>query len=775
MGKKQKRAADADMSQEEQDLMRFMPTVCGMQLVDKLCVGTEMKRVSGAANKRIVTVKAKICCAGCKGGWTPCVRMCDKLPTKEDVATSLAAKIAEAHEGHHSAAVGAAYGTIEASPPAEVSAPVAAVAHAKGDGMEVSAANTSNDSKSLVLAEAHLESEARSELESCDACCVCPRHRGMDTQQVARKQTPVDKRDLKDWTNPNEEHRAKFDPRKGVVGWMHYWACGSVLRVVLLIISLASHFDVSGMVLEKLLEGDSPQAKKIRVDGYICDRLAGGIEMLKGCQSERQREEFYTVLGAVAAEPAKVRDAFGMGHQVTTRLKVNQSGLPWRRSVAARALADAAFPKFCDPLQAGDKAIAHGRPCTVEVIRPDKSCALTFESAEGVKALREFSSLGKGRGGARLSRPPISFRPDPRAKRKDAKADAAEPFVKQLFDEEGARSPSMRDEVKKRVGVGLYMTAQAVLIYSTYAALYALFQQRFPAIAISFALFKKLRPWYVRHVKRQTCLCQCCTNFKYYQEALQSLPILFEDIMHPPTADEESSGADASTSTSDSSQGSAAMGASSAAADEWSTEPLMIQLMSFCECKFKSDMVKKVLQPCLGDGDMLDGSLRCISQGCSDCGFQRLWSKGLRKKVVDAHGNIRANAPVEFQSEMKWTKVGAPKEGEHREEMHDQRGGTVVEFLDEFESNVMCHFPHHKYTLLKQKASAAQFDRNRGPGFTKSDVDFAENGLIITAESVQSEYWLQRTYTLFVQVQIAPTSVLGLNILLAGDLIPVGG
>ena len=56
---------------------------------------------------------------------------------------------------------------------------------------------------------------------------------------------------------------------------------------------------------------------------------------------------------------------------------------------------------------------------------------------------------------------------------------------------------------------------------------------------------------------------------------------------------------------------------------------------------------------------------------------------------------------MEFQSDLKWTKVGpAPKEGEMKQEMHEQRSGTVVEFLDEFEECVMKKFPHHKYTLV---------------------------------------------------------------------------
>ena len=210
-----------------------------------------------------------------------------------------------------------------------------------------------------------------------------------------------------------------------------------------------------------------------------------------------------------------------------------------------------------------------------------------------------------------MSRSPLSLRPAPRATRQDEKRSAAAPKVKQLFDEEGAKSPSMKDLMRRRVGVNLYEEMQAVIIYSTYAALYALFLQRFPQVAIGFALFKALRPWYIKHIRHQTCLCQSCTNFKNYQEMLLSLPALFEPIMHPPTQGAEPDGPQATSATS-------------MPADEWSRDPDMLRLMEFCSCRFKSDMVKKVTCNNL----LCDARLQCIFGECSKCGFGPLiWSK----------------------------------------------------------------------------------------------------------------------------------------------------
>ena len=51
--------------------------------------------------------------------------------------------------------------------------------------------------------------------------------------------------------------------------------------------------------------------------------------------------------------------------------------------------------------------------------------------------------------------------------------------------------------------------------------------------------------------------------------------------------------------------------------------------------------------------------------------------------------------------------------------MHHPRSGTVVEFLDEFEREAMAKFPFHKFTIVRQKAMAAEFERNRCPGWVQ--------------------------------------------------------
>ena len=306
-------------------------------------------------------------------------------------------------------------------------------------------------------------------------------------------------------------------------------------------------------------------------------------------------------------------------------------------------------------------------------------------------------------------------------------------------------------QVRRRVGRGLYQTAQALIVYAKYAALYSLYLVRYPADHISFSLFKKLRPWYVRRAKQESCLCKQCENFKGYQTVLHSLPKLFEPLLEPPPS------ADADTADHDDDE---------AEVDVWAGKAALLKLLEFCKLQSKSDMVKFVLCDGASDGA---GKEACINGNCKcgikdgkelshGCGMKMLWSEGLRQHVVDKDGNVLSSAPKEFQSEVKWMRIRSSKTGspgEAKQPNYEAKTGTLVQFLDEFERDVMRKFPHHRFTVSRTKATAAEFERNRGPGWVQSDIDFAMDGEIPPpgGRAIQSDHWSPMSYTLFVQVE----------------------
>ena len=496
-----------------------------------------------------------------------------------------------------------------------------------------------------------------------------------------------------------------------------------------------------------------------KTDAYIVDRLRAALHQLKQCRSEEERVDYHTVLTAVAPTREAACDTKGMIAKVASRLRVEPGSryvkttgekrpYAFDNAITRRTQYDEAAAQS-GPLQPGQAAISRGQACTVlEIDYEADTCKLGF-STGGVEIERDYTCIYKGKdaagkgpfpkGSARLRRAPPSVRPKPREERRDAKAEAARPHVEKLFDDEGARSPAQRDQVRRRVGRGLYQTAQALIVYAKYAALYSLYLTRYTANHISFSLFKKLRPWYVRRAKQESCLCKPCENFKGYQTVLHSLPKLFEPLLEPPPS------ADADAAGDDDDE---------AEADSWVGKAALLKLLDFCKLQRKSDMVKAVL--CTGAFDGA-GRAACINGTCPLCGFATLWSKGLRRHVVDKDGNVLASAPKEFESEVKWmrirsSKVGTP--GEAKQTNYEAKTGTLVQFLDEFERDVMRKYPHHRFIVSRTKATAAEFDRNRGPGWVQSDVDFAMDGEIPPpgGRAIQSDHWSPMSFTLFVQV-----------------------
>ena len=451
-----------------------------------------------------------------------------------------------------------------------------------------------------------------------------------------------------------------------------------------------------------------------KTDKYIVDRLRAALQQLKQCRSKEECLDYHTVLAAVAPTREEKRDQQGMIVKVATRLNVRR-GARYVKSTGEKRpyVFDQAITQravfyrvatYCGRLVAGAEALATSRsqPCTViEIDYEADTCKLGF-SAGGETVVRDFSCIFKGRDppktaafprdSARLRRTPPSLRPDQQRKtRSDEKAEGARSSVEELFNAEGARSPAQRDRVRRRVGTRLYQTEQALIVYATYSSLYSIFCARYPAHKIAFSTFKKLRPWYVRRAKEESCLCKHCDNFKQQQTTLSSLVQMFQPLLDAsPSADADDTGD----------------GDEESEMATWPGRTGLEKLLQFCSLKSKAEMVKFTLCPEAFEGP---GKQECIDGKCS-CGFKNMWSQGMRRHVVDSKGDLLRDAPVEFSSEVKWIRIKSSKTtvpGEAKQSSYESRRGTVVQFLDEFERESMRKFPQHRFTIQRQKAMDA--------------------------------------------------------------------
>ena len=131
--------------------------------------------------------------------------------------------------------------------------------------------------------------------------------------------------------------------------------------------------------------------------------------------------------------------------------------------------------------------------------------------------------------------------------------------------------------------------------------------------ALSLRQFEKLQPWNLKPAKQETCLCKSRENFGMYEEALSNAFKLLEAGLLGGVSDVDVVPED---------EREAVLSC-----------PAYQTLYQLTKLKRRIHKVESVLCP----GAFKAGSMGCIDPGgcehdtpCSKCGFDKIWSKGLR-------------------------------------------------------------------------------------------------------------------------------------------------
>ena len=153
-----------------------------------------------------------------------------------------------------------------------------------------------------------------------------------------------------------------------------------------------------------------------------------------------------------------------------------------------------------------------------------------------------FDSMGKK--GGRVRRPPIEFSPPARKKRKDAVSEHVRSKIGEHCEQECPTSPCAKDRVRKRVGTGMYIVANCMILYCTLALLFGSFQAYSPelfaaGLALSFKQYCKELSWNLRRVKRESCLCKPCENFGLYEGSLDDVLDSIDAALGPDVGEDE--------------------------------------------------------------------------------------------------------------------------------------------------------------------------------------------------------------------------------------------
>ena len=201
----------------------------------------------------------------------------------------------------------------------------------------------------------------------------------------------------------------------GIVKVMEDHCEGSEAKLLDVVCDLIRRYNLEDAVAAHLGASTESTAQ------YIVKRARAALAELKHCRSESQRQQYRLVLTVLAPE-------FGMAASVALALDVGRKCKPLLDSIALRDEIDTKIEASKKRLEVGDEVLCrHGKGALVEVDsdydNEDEDCAHPCAveiEVDGHKQVSKFKRSGRGKGGARLHRIPISFAHGPRKVREDA-------------------------------------------------------------------------------------------------------------------------------------------------------------------------------------------------------------------------------------------------------------------------------------------------------------------------------------------------------------------
>lgn len=547
--------------------------------------------------------------------------------------------------------------------------------------------------------------------------------------------------------------------RLGLVGAVKYWAEGSKADASACIIGLIRELGLSDSIKSSLFK-EEMHANEVRK--HICERLKAALSVCKSCHTEEQRQEYGILLASVMpAEGVNMMDAiaavlsFKYGRR-KGRARIATRQCEVRRQFDIEAAVLPIFPRqpplaMMNPLCPGEIVLCRGEKAEIAQISADGRCKLIFRSRGECQEVTYKSMFGKGDGSARLQRVPPSLRPAARVMRKDAVSAEVQLHVQEVYEKTCPISPHQRDQMKRRLSRHVVQTAPALIMMLTFDELFAMFQKEYPMDKLKRTRFKQMKPWNLKKAYRETCLCRCCELFNLYAAALHTVGNLLEALLPPRSTQANTHEGDQSCDDDDSDDGENEQN-DDADGDAHFAKDLQ-KLVKFCKHEFKSEMVKDLV--C--GGCLETASPECVAANCPQCGFQALW-KPVRNKLVGANGQLCDGTHRHWQSRIRYEVLrsggSTPSDGsnsDEKEALRERREASVIEFLDDFLKS-SAKFPAHRQLIRASKAAALARERNAWIGMLLSDYDWSENGVIMTARQIQSEYWSLVHFSLFIQI-----------------------
>ena len=430
---------------------------------------------------------------------------------------------------------------------------------------------------------------------------------------------------------------------------------------------------------------------------------------------------------------------------ICSRLRLGRSSRkpdsPWKQALSRRKSADLESQQKGT---SGDDTFNVGDTVTCRwgdgVLSKVDHCEGKYEitmSAADTQFPYEFTDLGPK--GARARHRFVGFGAQKRRARCDMVPPEVLADIKQFYNETIPTSPCARDYCSRRYGPHQVQYARIMWRRSSWDDLWEQFKKQYPTsasllcdvnlLACPFVL-RDNAPWNMRKGGGDSCLCQNCENCSKYTKGRMEAARLLMSILSTSTEKDEG---DSPVNTR-----------STRARESQPVNSLVHELVDVLKQPNKYEMCLALTKNCSSINDasstLENRKPGCLLAGCNNCGFSRLWSKGLRKTLVledeSSRGwKLRPGSHSIFSQVLTWERyvyrknsqshVHACRVSDEDEAYETKKAsrslevevmkGTLIDFLDDFEGVVTSHL-EHRAVLSKQTKAARQHRENRRPG-----------------------------------------------------------
>ncbi|KAL3892591.1 MAG: hypothetical protein SGPRY_014983, partial [Prymnesium sp.] len=435
----------------------------------------------------------------------------------------------------------------------------------------------------------------------------------------------------------------------------------------------------------------------------------------------------------------------------------------------------------------GQPVITRNGRAEIKRLFADGGVEVTYKLGDSYATRKYSICRGNDKGSACLQHIPPSLCPASRVPSTRAISDVVKKEVLDHANMFCSVSPHQHDVKRRRIAPFVYEEKPAPILSDVHESMYTDFIRQHPSTQISFSGWKKVLKEVAGNITkayRSTCLDRLDVNYKWHRESLQVVGKLLEQEHYQPhhEADNDDScdppdphmwvcvgeapPSDADGELLINEQLSRLLSIHTRLSKvEWARCGIAKLQMNHYVCvgdKYfvPSQSVEKqfiefaahtkmsvianalVCSECLSDSTKLE----CLDGACSRCGFQRLWSEGLRPHIDGAD-------PF-WGQEISWDTIKPGDDTDASNVENDLRhhvSGTIIDFLEEFET-VRRNWIPHRFHAMQVKAAERELEQNMTPHKIRKNTDWSENGEIIVKDQMQSEYWHTKYYSLLITI-----------------------